>query len=84
MAKIIEHEFTVTRAKEFDNGNISFDMTVDGYVKIYGCTVVDGKDGQFISFPARKGKDGKWYSHCWCGISESETKEIIKQIKKKL
>lgn len=30
---------------------------------IYGCKLFDGPNGIFISFPSRKGTDGKYYAH---------------------
>lgn len=30
---------------------------------IYGCRLVEGTHGIFISYPSRKGNDGKYYSH---------------------
>jgi DNA-binding cell septation regulator SpoVG len=47
-------------------------------------TVVEGKNGDFLSFPSRKGKDGKYYSICWARLSEDDQKEIIAAIEKEL
>lgn len=30
---------------------------------IYGCKLIVGSNGIFISFPSRKGTDGKYYAH---------------------
>ena len=73
----------VTRAKAFDNGGVVFDMVVNG-VTIYGCRVVEGKNGDFISFPARKGSDGNYYSHAYIKLTEDDTKQIISQVEKAL
>ena len=56
----------VTRAREFENGGLVFDMVVNG-VTIYGCQWVegekDGRDYAFVSFPSRQSKkDKKWYN----------------------
>ena len=77
------YDVKVTRAKEMDNGNFSFDMVVNG-VTIYGCwylegTSKDGKDYQMISFPSQKGKDGKYYSHAWFKIDDVKD-DIIAQL----
>ena len=74
-------EIEVTRAHQFDDGTITFDMTVNG-VSIYGCKIAEGKNGQFVSFPSRKGKDGKYYSYAYIALSEDEQKEIFEQIEK--
>ena len=73
----------VVRAKSFDNGGVVFDMTING-VSIYNCRVVEGKNGDFISFPARKGSDGNYYSHAYIKLTEDDTKKIIGQVEKAL
>ena len=39
--------------------------------------LVEGKEGSFISFPSRKGKDGKYYSHAYFRLTQEEQDEII-------
>lgn len=73
----------VTRAKAFDNGGVVFDMVLNG-VTIYGSRVVEGKNGDFISFPSRQGKDDKYYNHVWIKLTEDDTKLIISQVEKAL
>lgn len=69
----------VTRAKQFSDGGVVFDMVVNG-VSIYGCRVVEGEKGDFISFPAHKATDGKYYSHAYINLSADDTKNIVKQV----
>lgn len=79
------HKFAVDRVHQFDDGSITFNMTVDGFVQVYGCRIYDGKDGKpFISFPARKGNDGKFWNHVYMKLSEEQTEEIAKQVEEKL
>ena len=66
------------------------DLTING-VKIYGCKVIEGKEGKyddFISFPQRKGtgRDGseRYFSIVWCPISPEDTKKIIAEVEKQL
>lgn len=68
----------VVRAKQFDNG-VVFDMLVNG-VTIYGCRLVVGKKGTFVSFPSKKGKDGKYYSHAYVKLTQEDTNFIVKLI----
>lgn len=79
------YDVKVTRAKEFDNGNVTFDMVVNG-VTVYGCWYregeKDGKEYQMISFPSQKGKDGKYYSHAWFKIEDDVKSDIIAQLQK--
>lgn len=71
----------VTRAKETEWGCF-FDLVVNG-VTIYGCRVVEGSKGDFISFPSRKNeKDGKYYNHAYIKLSDEDTKDIIAQVEK--
>ena len=55
-----------------------FDMILNG-IRIYGCKLIEGENGWFISFPSKKPakKGGKWYNHCWAPLSGDETAEII-------
>ena len=72
----------VKRAKEFDWG-ISFDMIVND-VTIYGCKLLakNNSNETFVSFPSRKGTDGKYYSYAYFDLSEEEQKDIVAQIEK--
>ena len=74
----------VTRAREFENGGLVFDMVVNG-VTIYGCQWVEGeKNGHeyaFVSFPSRQSKkDQKYYNIAYVKLSDEDTAEIEKQI----
>lgn len=76
--------FDVPRAKFFPATDdrkecILFDLTVND-VTIYGCRAVQGKNGDFISFPQRKGSDGKYYSYAFVKLSEEDLKEILKKV----
>ena len=75
--------FSVNRVYQFDNGGVIFDMTVNG-ITIYGCRVVETKNGDFIGLPQREGNDGKWYSIVWARFSEADTEDILAEVEKKL
>ena len=77
--EVIKNEIKVTRGHVFDDGTVAFDFEVNG-VSIYNATLREGKNGQFVSFPSRKGKDGKYYSHCFVKLSEEDTKSIVEQL----
>lgn len=68
----------VTRANQV-NDTVYFDVDING-VMIYGCKVIEGSKGDFISFPSHKGKDGKYYNHAYIKLSDAQTKEIIEQV----
>lgn len=79
------YDVKVTRAKEFDNGSVAFDMVVNG-VTIYGCWYregeKDGKEYEIINFPSQKGKDGKYYNIAWFKIEDELKADIIAQLQK--
>lgn len=79
------HDWDVLRAHEFEGGDISFDMTVNG-VKIYGMVLRwnEERKENWIAFPARKGKDNKYYSHAWFPVSSELQKAIEDRIEELL
>ena len=74
--------FEVSRVNQYKD-TVYFDLTING-IKIYGCTVVEGKKGDFISFPSKKGKDDKWYSIVYARLSNSDQDIILSEIEKQL
>ncbi len=50
---------------------------VDAFLTIKGCRIIDGKDGPFVSFPARKNENsGKWWQHVWA--NEKFQAEVVR------
>lgn len=76
-----EKLIVVKRAKAFDDGKIVFDMIVND-VTIYGCRLLEGKNGMFVSFPSRKGKDDKYYNIAYVSLSAADIDNIVVQIEK--
>ena len=37
----------------------------DHFLAIKGCRIIDGTNGKFVSFPARKMDSGKYWTHVW-------------------
>lgn len=74
----VEVNVKVVRANQFED-LVYFDVEING-VTIYGCKVVEGKNGDFISFPYHKGKDGKYYNHAYIKLTDEQAKEIISQV----
>ena len=54
-----------------------FTLDVEG-IKIYNLTLVDGKEGVFVGFPSKMGKDGKYYSTVW--ISDKKERETVAEL----
>lgn len=72
------YNLEVKRAKEYKD-TVFFDVDING-VMIYGCRFVEGKNGDFVSFPSYKGSDGKYYSHAYIKLDEASVKLIDEQI----
>lgn len=81
-ASNVEIDAKVIRANQV-NDTVYFDVTING-VTIYGCRVVEGSKGDFVSFPSHKGKDGKFYNHAWVKLSDDDTAAIVKQVEEML
>lgn len=76
--KTYNHEYAVRRAVQFDK-DVLFDLTIDDFT-IYGCRVVEGKNGDFIGLPSRKGKDGKYWGIVYKRFSQDETSLILDMV----
>ena len=70
----------VTRAREYED-IFFFDMVLNG-VCIYGCRLIEGDDGWFVSFPSKKPdkKGGKWFNYCWAKLPEDAIGEICNSV----
>ena len=80
--EVVNVEAKVTRANQVKD-TVYFDVVING-VTIYGCKVVEGKNGDFISFPSHKGKDDKYYNHVYIKLSDEQTADIVKQVEEML
>lgn len=84
-----QREFTkvetcvITRVHEGRRGLVFFDMCING-VYINGMSVVAGSRGDFLSYPAHKGADGKWYNYAYIRISPEDEKRILDMVQRKL
>ena len=81
-AKTVVSDLKVLRAKEY-KGTTFLDLEVNG-VKIYGCRYIEGKNGDFISFPSYKAKDGKYYNYAYVELDEAMINLIDEQLDKLL
>lgn len=70
----------VTRARAYEDMYF-FDVVLNG-VNIYGCRLIEGENGWFVSFPSKKPakKGGKWYNHCWAKLDDNTTTEICSEV----
>ena len=81
--KSILKDYSVDHVKMDSKGRVRFALTVNG-VAVYGCNVVEGKNGDFISFPSYKGKDGKYYNHVYIPLTDKEQEGILLDVEKEL
>ena len=69
-------EWSVRRAHQFDNGNISFELQL-GAITLYRLIVVKAKDDhEFISFPQYQ-SNGKWYNYYYIPFTAEDQDDII-------
>lgn len=69
-------EWSIRRAHQFDNGNISFDLQL-GAITLYRLIVVKAKDDhEFISFPQYQ-SNGKWYNYYYIPFTDKDQDAII-------
>lgn len=66
----------VKNVKEWKDGGITLTLVVNG-ITIHGCRIIQTEKGDwFLSFPSRKGSDGKYYKHVWFEVDDA-MKELI-------
>ena len=69
-------KWSIRRAHQFDNGNISFDLQL-GAITLYRLIVVKAKDDhEFISFPQYQ-TNGKWYNYYYIPFTDEDQDAII-------
>lgn len=57
--------------------SISFEPFDGMLIAIHGCRVVSGKNGDFISFPAWKDKEGNYHDYAYMTFADDEKDAII-------
>lgn len=69
-------KWSIKRAHQFDNGNISFDLQLKE-ITLYRLIVVTAKDDhEFISFPQYQ-SNGKWYNYYYIPFTAEDQDAII-------
>ena len=75
-----DYEVSNARVIETSRGDmVLFTLRING-VTIYDCRVATGKNGDFISFPQYKGKNGVYYNTAYAQLSEEDTKIILEDV----
>lgn len=76
----------IIRAYEYEDGDVSFDAEINGFV-FYGLTLVRYKKGDFISEPSfkvGKRKKEKWLKHYWLNLSDMANDIVIEAVEQVL
>ncbi len=73
---------SVSHVKAWDSG-VTFTLVVDR-VSIYGCRIVSGKNGDFISFPSYKGSNGVYYRHAYIDLTDTELMVVFDMVRSAL
>ena len=79
MKRTENRAFKVANVFVASTGTVFFNLTINE-VTIYGCRVVEGKNGDFISFPQKKGNDGKYWNIAYVKLTDDEFKAIIAEV----
>ena len=90
MARKVTRDFEVVRAnswkdkkskKECKFFSLKLTLDDDSEIMFYNLTILENKKGEeFISFPSRKGDEGKYYSYYFIKFTEDEVEDIINQV----
>lgn len=70
--------FRVDSVRETEYG-VYFNLVLFESVIIFGCRIVEGKNGAFVAMPSRKSGD-RYYSHIGIKLSEKLTQEILNAV----
>lgn len=77
-------KFKVTKAYQFNNGDVAINLEIAG-ITIYDCILVKKKNHKkgdseyFVSFPQKRVKDD-YFSIVWTNLTSEEEDDIISQV----
>ena len=72
-------KFEILRTHMFQNGGVTADIKIND-IAIYGVRVVECEKGDFLSFPQRKGSDGKYYAIVYVCLSPDDQSAMLAAI----
>ena len=79
------YTYSISNVKEVTDTMVSFRMVING-ITIYGMKVIKykskktGEEGMMVSFPSRKGSDGKYYNELTFPMTKDMSDDIIKKV----
>lgn len=56
---------TIEHHRDQFNVALSTPNADEPFITIKGCRIVNGSNGEFVSWPARKQDNGKWWNHVY-------------------
>jgi DNA-binding cell septation regulator SpoVG len=59
-------KISIEHIRDQFNVALSSKEGVEPFITIKGARIVEGKNGPFISWPAKKMDSGKYWNHVWC------------------
>lgn len=74
--------FIVDSVRDTEYG-VFFNLVLFDAVIIFGCRVVEGKNGDFVAMPSRKAGE-RYYNYVGIKLSEELTQEILNAVEEKL
>ena len=77
---LVKYDAEVTNPRQISDSCIVFTLRCRGF-SLYNMRLVEGKDGKrFVTPPASKGNDGKYYNEYAIYLSEEDERRIIDTI----
>lgn len=73
-------KITIEHHQDQFNVALSSQEGRDPFITIKGCRLANGKNGEFVSWPATKRDNGKWWNHVYA--SEDFGKAVLAEVKK--
>lgn len=75
--------FEVSNVRDINKIGVMFTLCLNG-VYINNCRVVEGKKGDFISFPSYKGSNDKYYNYVFFKFTDEDHAAILAEVEKQL
>lgn len=60
--------------------NLVLQLENGAMVTIYGCRVIEGREGDFIGWPCRKDKNGNYWNHVYVNIGPADVEDILSEV----
>lgn len=84
--KVFKSENITIDFRPYESGNTLGFCKVTFYecITVYNCTIIDSKNGPFISMPSYKGKDDNYYNYVYIDKDDDLMKELDDLVKESM